>query len=111
MNLSEPLDNSRARSVISNAGRRLSAGFMLSSELFPERPALEVAGLTLTYRQLRARGLSIADAINRTARTAEPALTGIFAQRSPTAFAGILGALLADRGYVPVSPDFPANSI
>jgi amino acid adenylation domain-containing protein len=34
-------------------------------------------------------------------------LTAVFAQRSLTAFAGVLGALLAGDGYVPLNPSFP----
>jgi amino acid adenylation domain-containing protein len=34
-------------------------------------------------------------------------LTAVFAHRSPTAFAGVLGALLAGHGYVPLNRTFP----
>lgn len=111
MNLTEPNDYSSARPHISLTGRRLFTGFIRSSERFPERPALEAGGVTLTYRELRARALTIAGAIGRAPRTVEPTLTGIFAQRSPTAFAGVLGALLADNGYVPLNPGFPIDRI
>ncbi|MBL8554531.1 MAG: amino acid adenylation domain-containing protein [Phenylobacterium sp.] len=34
-------------------------------------------------------------------------LTAVFAYRSRTAFVGVLGALLAGHGYVPLNPSFP----
>jgi amino acid adenylation domain-containing protein len=108
-NLSEPVNVGSARSGSLESARRLSTGFMRSSELYPGRPALEVAGTTITYRALRARALSIAAAIRRGTSMRKPLLTGIFAHRSPTAFVGVLGALLADHGYVPLNPAFPPD--
>ena len=36
-----------------------------------------------------------------------PALSAVLAYRSPGAFAGVLGSLLAGYGYVPLNPNFP----
>ena len=87
----------------------LAARFLRSAELFPERPALEVAGSTLSYGELRRHALGIAQllATRDPARTGPP-LTGVFASRSVDAFAAILGILLRGHGYVPFNPRFPA---
>src|SRR5262249_51529926 len=39
----------------------------------------------------------------------EPPLTALLAARSASAYAAILGALLAGHGYVPLNPRFPAR--
>lgn len=87
----------------------LAARFLRSVELFPDRPALEVAGSTLSYAELRRRALGIARllAVRDPAGTGPP-LTGVFASRSVDAFAAILGILLRGHGYVPFNPRFPA---
>jgi amino acid adenylation domain-containing protein len=86
----------------------LAARFLRSAELWPERPALEVGGSTLSYRDLRGRALGIARllAVRDPTETA-PQLTGLFASRSIGAFAGTLGILLRGHGYVPLNPRFP----
>jgi amino acid adenylation domain-containing protein len=87
----------------------LAARFLRSAELFPDRPALEAAGSTLTYSQLRKRATGIARLLlGRDAAGTGPQLTGLFASRSVDAFAGILGILLRGHGYVPLNPRFPA---
>jgi amino acid adenylation domain-containing protein len=87
----------------------LAARFLRSAELHPNRPALEVAGATLSYAELRARAFGVA----RLLRTSDPGggggpeLTGVFGSRSVAAFAAILGILLRGHGYVPLNPRFP----
>jgi amino acid adenylation domain-containing protein len=87
----------------------LAARFLRSAELFPERPALEVAGSTLSYGELRRKALGIARLLvaSDSAGTG-PQLTGVFASRSVDAFAAVLGILLRGHGYVPFNPRFPA---
>jgi amino acid adenylation domain-containing protein len=88
----------------------LAARFLRSAELHPERPALEVAGETLSYAELRRRALGIAQLL--LAREGEterdPQLTAVFASRSAGTFAAIVGILLRAHGYVPLNPRFPA---
>lgn len=84
----------------------LHSGFLASVERFPSRPALEAAGQTLTYAQLGEQARALAAGIQAT-ETGEVPLVGVLAHRTPTAFAGILGALLAGHGYVPLNPTFP----
>jgi amino acid adenylation domain-containing protein len=87
--------------------RPLWAGFMRSSETFADRPALSVQGKTLTYRELRELACRIAATIQSHPEYSATPLTAIFAYRSPVAFAGVLGALLAGNGYVPLNNTFP----
>ena len=84
----------------------LWSGFARSAERFPDRPALVVAGHELTYAELAERAMRIAATLQ--SRTEESQrLAATFGYRSPTAFAGILGALMSGRGYVPLNPTFP----
>src|SRR5437868_2622920 len=85
----------------------LASGFLHSAELYPERLALEVAGTSLTYRALHQAASSIAASISLHTPNGGPPLSAIFSARSTTAYAGILGALLAGHGYVPLNPAFP----
>lgn len=89
--------------------RPLCAGFLQSSELFPNRPALEVEGQVFTYAQLRARAECLADALTELDPGNDPPLTAVFGYRSATAFAGVLAALLRGHGYVPLNRTFPVE--
>jgi amino acid adenylation domain-containing protein len=85
----------------------LWTGFLRSAERVPNHPALVVAGQTFTYTELRELALRIAATIQSRAPSSTPPLTAVFAYRSPTAFAGILGSLAAGHGYVPLNRTFP----
>src|SRR5207249_11707355 len=87
--------------------RGLWTGFMQSAERFPERPAVVVHGTSLSYRQLRENALRIAASIQAHQEDSWTSLTAVFAQRSATAFTGVLRALLAGHGYVPLNRTFP----
>lgn len=91
--------------------RALHDGFLASAEQHPDRPALEVAGQTLTYAQLRDRAAAIAATLQRAAPESATPLTAVFAYRSATAFAGVLGALMRGHGYVPLHPNFPVDRV
>src|SRR5690348_9166571 len=83
------------------------SGFLRSAERWPDRPALVAAGATLSYAQLREQAMAIAATLQACDVVGDPPLSAVLAYRSPTAFAGILGALLAGNGYVPLNPHFP----
>jgi amino acid adenylation domain-containing protein len=86
-------------------------GFLTAAATHPERPALEVAGEHLRYGDLAERASVLAAAIlDREARGAPP-LTAVYASRSSAAFAGVLGALWAGHGYVPLNPGFPPDRL
>jgi amino acid adenylation domain-containing protein len=89
--------------------RSVRTGFLRSAERFPERPALELDGEVLSYRMLHERAAGIAASLGMHAPDGEPPLTAIFAHRSITAYAGVLGALLRSHGYVPLNPAFPTD--
>jgi amino acid adenylation domain-containing protein len=86
--------------------RSLISGFLRSADERPEAPALEVQGRTLTFRELREQAARIAATL-RARSDAVTGLTAVFAYRSETAFAGILGTLLRGHGYVPLNRTFP----
>lgn len=89
------------------AGKALWTGFLQSVEGFPERPAVIVAGQTLSYQELRGLATRIAATIQSHPEFSQVPLSAVFAYRSSTLFAGVLGALLAGNGYVPLNRTFP----
>jgi len=89
--------------------RPLWTGFMRSAETFPDRPAVIAEGKTLTYKELRERACRIAATIQGCQNSSIAPLTAVFGYRSPTAFAGVLGSLLAGNGYVPLNRTFPID--
>ena len=87
----------------------LWSGFIRSSLQFANRPALDIGGAEVTYEQLAARAKCIAATLQAyTIRDTAP-LTAIFAYRSETAYAAVLGALMAGHGYVPLNRTFPVD--
>jgi amino acid adenylation domain-containing protein len=73
------------------------------------RPALEVSGQNISYEQLYEKAASFAAILEKSCTAGGPALTAIFAHRSVTAFAGVVGALLRGHGYVPLNKTFPSE--
>ena len=94
---------------IGTSGRLLWGGFLESSTRFPNRAAIEVAGHETSYHQLAQRAKRLAATIQEGAGGGAVPLTGIFAYRSETAYAGVLGALMAGHGYVPLNRTFPVD--
>lgn len=92
-----------------NKSRPLYYGFLKSSELYPERAALEVEGKILKYRELRNRATSIAATLTNRSKNDGPPLTAVFASRSIAAFSGILGVLFRGHGYVPLNHTLPVE--
>ena len=89
--------------------RALWAGFKGSAERFAERPAVVVEGRVIAYSELQASAIRIAATIQAHPEFSQVPLTAVFAYRSATAFGGVLGALLAGNGYVPLNRTFPAE--
>lgn len=91
-----------------STGNGLHEGFLRASVDHPDRPAVEVAGTTLSFTVLRDFASSLAATLAR--RSPEgPPLTAVLAQRSEVAYGGVLGTLLRGHGYVPLNPSFPAE--
>jgi amino acid adenylation domain-containing protein len=88
-------------------GGVLWTGFMQSAERFAERPAVFAEARTLSYHELQGLATRIAATIQAHPEFSQVPLTAVFGYRSPTAFAGVLGALLAGNGYVPLNRTFP----
>jgi amino acid adenylation domain-containing protein len=84
----------------------LIAGFLESAERWSDRPALFVDGKALTYLELQQAAAANACTIRQRDQYSAP-LVAILASRSITAYAGILGILMAGKGYVPLNPKFP----
>ncbi|MBV9009556.1 MAG: amino acid adenylation domain-containing protein [Verrucomicrobia bacterium] len=81
--------------------------FTAAAERFPTRPAVSVTR-EVAYAELAETARRIAATIQQR-QTAETRLTAVFALRSETAYAGVLGALMAGHGYVPLNRTFPVN--
>ncbi|HET7794904.1 MAG TPA: AMP-binding protein, partial [Rhizobacter sp.] len=89
--------------------RSLSTGFLRSAQQHADRPALQLDSVVLSYAQLRARAAALAQTLRAHAPAGEPLLTAVFAHRSITAYAGVLGGLFRGHGYVPLNPGFPTD--
>ena len=89
--------------------RLVWSAFLRSCENFPDRPASEVTGSQLSYSELGERARRLAATIQANARPGEVPLTAVFAYRSHTAYAAVLGALMAGHGYVPLNRTFPID--
>src|SRR6266699_3592553 len=83
--------------------------FLRSSEQFPTRGAIDVAGREVTYQQLSYRAKRLAATLQASALPGAVPLTAIFAYRSDTAYAAVLGVLMASNGYVPLNRTFPVD--
>lgn len=89
--------------------RTTGSGFLASAERWPDRPALQIGDQVWSYRVLREAAARLAATLQLHCQADEPGLTAVFAQRSHTAFTGVLGALLRGDGYVPLNPSFPID--
>jgi amino acid adenylation domain-containing protein len=89
--------------------RLVWSAFLRSCEKFPDRPAIEVTGSQLSYSELGERARRLAATIQANARPGEVPLTAVFGYRSHTAYAAVLGALMAGHGYVPLNRTFPID--
>ncbi len=101
----------RPAAVETASGTSLAALFVAAARAYPTKTALVVDGEALSYRDLAASAGRVAAAIEAARPTLAPRLTGILASRSVSAYAGVLGALLAGDAYVPLNPRFPRNRL
>ena len=79
----------------------LASLFFERARCAPHHTALAFADHTLTYGALAEQALALAAAVG------EARICGLLAQRSDSAYAGVLGALAAGAAYVPLNPAFP----
>jgi len=92
----------------SNQPRTLISGFLRSLRAHPDRVALELGDELVTYSELWQRAGRIANSL-RTCLDPGAPLVALLANRSVTAYSGILGILATGRGYVPLHPKFPVE--
>jgi amino acid adenylation domain-containing protein len=96
-------------SDMTDSRRLLWSGFLGSCEQFPTRGAIDVAGREVTYQQLADIAKRLAATLQAGAVPGAVPLTAVFAYRSETAYAAVLGALMAGHGYVPLNRTFPVD--
>src|SRR5205809_7175730 len=92
-----------------NMPQTLLTAFLRSFEEFPDREAIDVGGRQTTYQDLANRAKSLGATVRRALPSSEISLTAVFAYRSQTAYAGVLGALMAGHGYVPLNRALPID--
>jgi amino acid adenylation domain-containing protein len=63
----------------------------------------------MTYQQLADRAKSLAATLQAEAVPGAIPMTAVFVYRSETAYAAVLGALMAGHGYVPLNRTFPID--
>jgi amino acid adenylation domain-containing protein len=93
------------------APQNLAAMFLRASENFPDRVAISLSGSETNYEELARRAKSLGATVRRALPAPEIPLTAILGYRSQTAYAGILGALMAGHGYLPLTATFPIDRI
>jgi amino acid adenylation domain-containing protein len=89
--------------------RLLWTGFLRSCKRFPTRGAIEVAGREVTYQQLAYLAKRLAATLQTDPIPGAVPLTAVFAYRSETAYAAVLGVLMAGHGYLPLNRTFPID--
>lgn len=85
----------------------LHAGFLRAARQFADRPALDVEGGVMRYRELYAASASLASDLQANLSPDGPRTIGILAQRSRILYQGLLGVLMAGHILVPLNPSFP----
>ena len=90
--------------------KTLTEMVLQAAQASPANVALRIAGEELSYKQLLGRASSTSRALPPLVKDA-PALVLIWASHSSDVYVGILAALLAGRGYVPLNPTFPEQRL
>jgi amino acid adenylation domain-containing protein len=85
----------------------LWTGFLRSSGEFPTRAAVDIGGHQITYGHLADQAKRLAATLQANVAADAVPLTAVFVYRSRTAYAAVLGALMAGHGYVPLNRTFP----
>jgi len=104
-----PSVDGQVESMTTGIAKTMVSGFLRCVQTVGNRPAVEVAGQVLTYVELFQRAAALAAALSENEIRPGPPLTAVFAYRSVTAYAGVLGTLLRGHGYVPLNRTFPVE--
>lgn len=91
-----------------SATNGLHAAFQTAAAAYPDRPALDAAGQTLSYAQLNKLALQLA-ALLLSANGVHRPRVGVLASRSIPAYTAILGTLMAGGVVVPLNSTFPVE--
>ncbi|MFF2146619.1 amino acid adenylation domain-containing protein [Kitasatospora sp. NPDC058190] len=83
----------------------LHAGFLRSVQRYPDRPALQLRGKTISYAEADLVARRWAAAL--LAAAPAPRRVGLFAHRSEVSYLGMLAALYAGAAVVPLNRTFP----
>ncbi len=81
--------------------------FEFAAKNYPQNHALFVDDAFYTYKSLFQKAAFISGMLPPDSS----GFAGVFAHRSLTAFAGVLGVLKSGKGYIPLNPKFPAQRI
>ncbi|HVJ15366.1 MAG TPA: AMP-binding protein, partial [Polyangiaceae bacterium] len=84
----------------------LASPFLSAARAAPRRVALSIGGNSTSYGELARFAGRIASWLLRSSVDGH---VGVFAQRSATAYAGVLGACMAGRPWVPIGVDLPVE--
>lgn len=79
-------------------------------DLYPERIAINDQGNTITYAELKAKSIQLANAIIRSG-DAKIDIIGVLEYPGATATTGILAVLASGNTWVPLDPDWPTERI
>jgi amino acid adenylation domain-containing protein len=88
--------------------RTLYRWFADSVERYPDAPAVETSGTSLTYRELHRCSLAVASRIVRS-HGGVPARVALVATRSIVAFAGYLAVQRLGAAVIPLNPGHPVR--
>ncbi|UED87865.1 AMP-binding protein [Streptomyces profundus] len=90
------------------SGHGLHERFLRGLALAPSRTAVRVDGESLSYEAAHERALGLAGALLAVGAE-RPRVVAVLADKSPTAYVGILAALYAGATVVPLNPRFPVE--
>lgn len=83
-------------------------GFIDSANKFKDHYALDIKDTLTTYSRLKELSEKIAACILTNTKSSQPFIA-ILADRSLSAYSGILGTLMAGKAYVPLNHKFPVD--
>ena len=79
--------------------------FVTSSRKYPQRPAVEVNNVQMTYKDLALLASKIAKVIQK--QNIENSPIGLLTYRSFISYGGVLGIMYSKNIYLPLNPYFP----
>src|SRR5262249_4958505 len=85
----------------------LAEGLLQSGAKFAQRPSLWCRNQLLTYAQMFGAAKMLAGTMAERFGIGPGSRVAILSDRTPTAYTGIVGALLSGAAYVPLNPRFP----